>query len=235
MNNLYEFGGTADVLIKCKTERMIDGKTYQAGEPYTMLKDVMVELNYEQSLKSTGGKTPTLETREGRPYQLTINNVPLSRKIANLILTQGEQTYTYTKKEIITCWEDGKLELLEEVAENGSIFCYDDNFDKVAADIYGKTTLTGNFIKDVQYLVFYTANGSGNGYNFEIPYFAYFSIEVFAKGNTDKRTNNIYMAFDAASLVSVPKFNILNGGLLNTPLVFRLIYQGQKEPIVVFE
>jgi hypothetical protein len=77
--------------------------------------------------------------------------------------------------------------------------------------------------------------GNGNSYSFEIPYYAYFSIEIFAKGNSNKSTQSIYMNFDAASIASVPNFNILNGGLLNTPLVFKLIYQNQKEPIVVFD
>jgi hypothetical protein len=234
-NQLYEFGGTADVLIKCKTERTIDGITYQAGEPYTMLKDVTIQLDYEQTSHSANAKTPIMDTRDGRPYQLIIGGVPLNRKITNLILSKDQDLYTYTKKEIITCWEEGVLQLIEECKGNDEFYCYDSDFTRVSAEIKDDyTKLYGNFVKDQQYLVFYTATGVGNGYKFEIPHYAYFSIEIFAKGNTDKRTNNLYMAFDAASLVSVPEFNILSGGLLNTPLVFRLIYQYQKEPIVVF-
>ena len=234
-NRLYEFGGTADVLIKCKSPRTIDGVEYKEGEPYTMLKDVVVQLKYEQRIVEASGVKPVFSGGDGRPYEMVISSIPLTRKIANLILTSSKNEYCYTKKEIITCWEEGKLEL-SDIATNDKIFCYDVNFDVVEAQLEnGGKIISGNFKTNVEYLVFYTVLGYGNAYSFEVPYYAYFSIEIFAKGNSDKCTNNVYMNFDAAALTTVPDFNLLNGGLLNTPLVFKLIYKNQKEPIVVFD
>lgn len=233
-NTLYEYGGVADVLIKCKTARTIDGINYKEGEPYTMLKDVHIQLNYEQRAVDASAKKPIMSSADGRPYEIIISGVPLTRKLANLILTERNEQYEYTKREIITCWANGELQLNSEVAENDSIFCYDNDFNKIEITSTNKSTILGDFTANSEYLVFYTTVDTGNAYKFEIPYYAYFSIEIFAKGNADKKTNNVYMNFDAAALTSVPNFNILNGGLLNTPLVFKLIYQYQKEPIVVF-
>ena len=233
-NTLYEYGGVADVLIKCKTARTIDGIEYKDGEPYTMLKDVRIQLDYEQHTTDTSAKKPIMSAMDGRPYQLTIGGVPLNRKITNLMLTNTDEQYKYTQRDIVTCWEEGKLQLSREIVANDNIFCYDEDFNRINVTIIDNNSISGNFIKDGSYLVFYTAIDTGNAYKFEIPYHAYFSIEIFAKGNTDKQTNNIYMSFDAAALTTVPNFNILSGGLLNTPLVFKLIYQYQKEPVVVF-
>ena len=234
-NTLYEYGGVADVLIKCKTAKTIDGIEYKDGEPYTMLKDVQVQLNYEQHTADASAKKPIISGVDARPYELIISGIPLSRKITNLILTPNTQQYEYTKREIITCWEEGKLELSNEIINSTDVFCYDNNFNRIEVSVVDNKTLSGNFAANTEYLVFYTTYGLGDAYKFEVPYYSYFSIEVFAKGNTDKTTNNIYMNFDAAALTTVPNFNILSGGLLNTPLVFRLIYQYQKEPIVVFD
>lgn len=233
-NTLYEYGGVADVLIKCKTARTIDGIEYKDGEPYTMLKDVQIQLNYEQHTMDASAKKPIISGVDARPYELIISGIPLTRKITNLILTQNSQQYEYTKREIITCWEEGKLELSNEIINSTDVFCYDNNFNRIDASAVDNKTLNGNFAVNTEYLVFYTIYGLGDAYKFEVPYYSYFSIEVFVKGNADKQTNNVYMNFDAAALTTVPNFNILSGGLLNTPLVFRLIYQYQKEPIVVF-
>ena len=233
-NRLYEFGGTADVLIKCKTARTIDGTEYKEGEPYTLLKDVRIQLDYEQHTAGSSAKKPIMSSIDGRPYRLTIGGIPLTRKITNLMLTNTNNEYEYTQRDIVTCWEDGQLQLSHKVLYADNVFCYDDDFNRIDVVSVDESLVNGNFAKDNNYLVFYTTTDNGNAYKFEIPHYAHFSIEIFAKGNTDKQTNNIYMNFDAAALITVPSFNILSGGLLNTPLVFELIYQYQKEPIVVF-
>jgi hypothetical protein len=92
-----------------------------------------------------------------------------------------------------------------------------------------------NNMTEGEYLVFYQIECEGDKYSFEVPSYGYFSVEVFMKGNTNKISNDVYMHFDALSLATVPNFNIMNGGILNTPLVFNIIYSKQEEPIIVFE
>lgn len=235
MNKIYEFGGTADVIIRCNSARMIGGVHYEEGEPYTCLKDVNVQLNYEQYQPEAGGTKTAVSYRDGRPYQIVISGVPVTKKICNLLLTKKDTTYSQTIKQIITCEQAGKL-LLSYNAIDNNIYCYVNEFDKMQAKLNKETNeLEGDFIVGQQYLVFYKTEICGEGYSFEIPSYGWFSIEIYAKGNTNKATNTAYMQFSAASLISVPQLNIVNGGLFGTPLIFKLIYNNQPEPVVVFE
>ena len=224
-NNIYEFGGVADVLLRVKSDRTIAGNTYNENEPYTVLKDVTVQFIYDQIGKQADAKRSVYSSNFGRPSQLIINGVPLTQKIANLIMTNEDNTYIRTRKEIIQC-KNGKLSTNYTPIEN-SMFIFDKNMQKVDN--------ASSFVEGEEYLVFYQEECSGDKYSFEVPTYGYFSVEIFVKGNTNKITNDIYMHFDALSLATVPNFNIMNGGILNTPLVFNIIYTNQEEPIIVFE
>lgn len=223
MNKVYEFGGIADVLLRFKTETEVNGVHYAVNEPYTFLKDVTVQFQYEQTTSQNSGKKSVFATNEGRPTQLIINGVPLTQKIANLVLTHcADASYTRTRRERIICDADGQLPLRH--AHVGEIFSYDNSMNRV-----------NNWQPGEEYLVFYEEQLTGDKYSFEVPYYPYFTLDIFMKGNTNKISNDVYMHFDAASLASVPNFNIVNGGILNTPLVFNLIYVNQEDPIIVFE
>lgn len=234
MNNVYEYGGIADVLLRLKIEKEIDGVHYAANEPYTFLKDVNIQFTYEQNDKQSNAKKPVMSFNSGRPSQLIITGLPLTKKIANLILTQNNTSYKRTRRERIFCTTDGELSINYD-ALPGSFFVYDASFNRVEANSYNSNIIKGNFLEEQEYLVFYQEELVGDKYSFEVPFYPYFALDIFMKGNTDKITNDVYMHFDAASLVSVPNFNIINGGILNTPLVFNLIYINQEEPIIVFE
>lgn len=225
MNNVYEYGGIADVLLRFKIEKEVGGVHYAANEPYTFLKDVTIQFQYEQTNAQSNARKPVFATNDGRPLQLIINGVPLTQKIANLVLTNSKNTsYMRTRRERVICDSNGKLNLCYE--SNGEIFVYNTNMERV----------TDNYSPNEEYLVFYQQEvEQGDKYSFEVPFYPYFELDIFMKGNTNKITNDIYMHFDAASLASVPNFNIMSGGILNTPLVFNLIYVNQEEPIIVFE
>ena len=226
MNNVYEFGGVADVLLRVKSERTIADTTYSANEPYTMLKDVTVQFVYEQINKQADSKRPVYSANAGRPVQLAIGGVPLTQKIANLILThENASSYQRTRKEIVMC-ENEQLNTCYQALPDTKFI-----FNKNMARVHE----SGPFINGEEYLVFYQTEEQGDKYNFEVPSYGYFSVEIFMKGNTNKITNDVYMHFDALSLVTVPNFNIMSGGMLNTPLVFNIIYINQDEPIIVFE
>ena len=51
MNNLYEFGTSCDVIIRCPFDTEIGGQFYKAGSPYTILKDVYYNLSYKTEKK----------------------------------------------------------------------------------------------------------------------------------------------------------------------------------------
>lgn len=233
MNKVYEYGGIADILLRFKIDKEVSGINYAANEPYTFLKDVDIQFNYEQINGQGAATKPIFASNAGRPTQLIISGVPLTQKIANLILTNNnDKTCNRTRREKIVCYESGILNL--NYALSGAAFAYNNNMDRIQCS-QKDNSLIGDFISHEEYLVFYDEEIIGDKYSFEIPHFPYFKLEVFMKGNTNKITNNIYMRFDAASLASVPNFNITSGGILNTPLVFNIIYINQEEPIIVFE
>ena len=234
MNKIYEFGGVADLLLRFSIEKEIDGVHYAANEPYTFLKDVNIQFNYDHNIKETGGKTSTISTRDGRPKQLVIGGVALTQKIAHLIMTSSEdKTYARTRRERVIC--NGTHLRLNYMPDINSIFVYDKEGRKINIQSISDNIVCGNFNHNEEYLVFYTQQATGDKYSFEIPHYPYFELDIFMKGNTNKISNDLYMHFNAASLVAVPNLNITSGGILQTPLVFDIIYARQEEPIVVFE
>lgn len=234
-NNIYEFGGIANILIRCKTAQTICGKSYKPHEPYTLLKDVYVNYTYEQKDSASNAKKPVLSANSGRPTQITVSKVPLSQKVANLVLTADDNSfYKKTHMENVNCLVEGELFVnYRPIAE--TLFVYDEAMNLIEGVSAQDQTIHGTFTKGEKYLVFYEELAAGNKYSFEIPYYPYFEVDVFIKGNTNKISNDVFMHFDAVSLAAVPNFNIYEGGILNTPLVFNVIYAHQEEPFVVFE
>ena len=234
MNNIYEFGGVADVLLRFRTAQTVCGKTYEAGEPYALIKNIYVSFNYDEKTTTQSGKRPVLSARNARPDQISLSRVPLSQKIANLVLTSSaDAKYTRTRMESISCYEEGELETNYAVAD--SIFVYDEDMNRIDDIEVKDTIVVGPFELNKKYSVFYKTEAIGDKYQFEVPYYPYMELEIFMKGNTNKISNDVYMNFNAVSLVSVPDFNIYEGGILNTPLVFNVVYAHQEEPFIVFE
>lgn len=234
MNDLYEFGGSADVLIKTKTDTEIGGIKYQAGEPYTVLKDVLVYLDYNQNEKDITAKKSISSSQTARPSIINITRIELTTKMCNLIGTiKSEEQIMHMKN--IKCYCDNENSLyLDDIPANNQIFVYNKSFERIEIDRVEDTTIYGDFEVDKEYLVFYNEFVQGRVYDFEVPHYPYFSIEIIAKGNTNKSFGTTLMKFDSVSLVSVPRFNFIQGDILNIPLTFKVIYQNQEEPVVVF-
>lgn len=232
-NNIYEYGGIADVLIKCKTKTIIGDVEYKAHEPYTFLKDVSVNFDYGKSASDITVKRPIISIIDGAPHTIRIGSVPLTQKIANLMLTPAQQNYSRARRELIFCNNAG--ELCINYAAQRDVFVYDDSFNQIHVTEFTPNIIYGDFVQDVQYLVFYVEECVGNKYSLQTPSYPYFEIDIFMKGNTNKITNDVYMHFDAVSVISTPNLNINGGGILSAPLTFSIIYAHQEEPIIVFE
>lgn len=233
MNTLYEYGGIANVLIKTNVETEIGGKVYKAGEPYTMLKDVYVVLGYEQATTPIAAKKPVSSSQSARPYRITITNITLTKKVANLILTKCVDD-TFTRTIIEKAYPiDGELYLANEIAANTPVFVYDSSGAAVSVKDSTANTIVADFENDQEYTVYYSIAATGTKYKFEIPHYPYFTFEIEGKGNKDKLTNSVYFKFPAVSLVTVPNLDLVYDGILSTPLVCDLIYQYQEEPTIV--
>lgn len=233
MNNLYEYGGIADVLIKPNIDMVIGNRSYKANEPYTVLRNVQVNLLYEQISSDITAKKSISSSQIARPYQISINNITLTQKVCNLILTKAENdTYNKTINEKIIA-EKGSLYLSDEPI-NDNIFVYDSSFSAISVENAEANVLSGDFVDGQEYLVFYDITDSGNKYKLEIPHYPYFTFEITGKGNDNKMTSDIYFKFPAVSIVTVPNFNIVYNNILNSPLIANIIYLHQEEPTIIF-
>lgn len=231
MNKLYEFGGIVDILIKPNIDMFIGDKTYKANEPYTILKEVEAELIYEQISSDIAAKKSISSSQSARPYQISINGIQLTQKVLDLILTRTKnQVYSRTIKEKCIA-ENNLIYLNNDSIKN--LFIYDKSGSAIDIDNINGNTISGNFDEGEEYLVFYELDINSIIYSFELPHYPYFTLEIMGSGNADKSTSSIYCKFPAVSLINIPNINFTNDGLLNSPLVFKVIYQNQKEPIIV--
>lgn len=233
-NEILEFSGVGSALIKCIIDTDIGEKTYKAKEPYTYLKDIEIHTVYQAHNASGAGRVPVVNNRDGVVAVIELKDVPLSDKVASLIMTKNNSGYSKTCKEQITCWSDGVLEITE--AEISNVFCYDEDYNAVEIESVQGAEIHGNFEAQKEYLVFYDIAEASTGYNFESPRYPYFEIQLFGKGNKDKLTQSFFMKFPKVSLISSPRLNTQNGGMLSTTLTFNIIYSEKGDvPLISFE
>ena len=230
MNNLYEYGNSCDVIIRCNIERVIEGKTYAAGEPYTILRDVFCSLVYKSNAAESRDVKNSIANREARPDMINLSNVVLSDKILNLIATKQPASKTLVHVEYRA---DKGVFYLPETSCSSVVYAYDSDLNPVNCRIDGDKVV-GDFIENEVYTIFYEKELS-KSFDFITPHYGHFSLEIVAKGNTDKNTSSMYMSFPAVSLMSMPVFNLRNDNILSAPLQFECVYKSQKNPCFGFE
>ena len=227
-NNLYEYGGSCDVIIRCASERTIGGKHYAANEPYTKLENVFVDLQYATINSEQRGKENVLAARSAFPHIINIRGLTLTNKINQLIATKIEPQ---TISRSCTVKVSDGVGYLPEKANPNNLFVYNGNerISNVTLSPDGDK-ITGELEEGSTFLVFYEVNASTPSFDLTAPHFGYFTIEVIGHGNVDKRSKEIYMKFPACSLMSNAVFNFINGNILNAPLQFECIYKNQQTP-----
>ena len=224
MNNLYEFGGVCDVIIKCHSARKIGNKNYSEGEPYTILKDVYVTLAYKNTTSSVEAKSNNVAYRKGLPDIVNIGGVTLTDKVCDLIATRCNNSIVTKTYEAIG---DSTRIYLPEKYITGSVFVYHNN-ERFLDFTEAEDSLFGRFMTGEKYLIFYSTKINNNCFEFETPSYGYFTLDIIGKGNLNKKTKDVYLNFPTVSLMSVPVFDMVNGNLLNSPLQFECIHRGQK-------
>lgn len=228
MNNLYEFGGSCNVIIRCNSERTIGRKVYKVNEPYTILEDVLVDLRYTTLNSESSAKTNIIASKESYPNLINIHRITLTEKINDLIATRDT---IQTVGDTYASYADNGVLYLPCAVVPSSLFVYANNelFTDYTVDI-SQDKLIGNFNDDCQYLVFYDKQVSSPSFSMVTPHYGYFTLEIIGKGNTNKNSKDLYMKFPACSLMSPPTFNFISGDILNSPLQFQCIYKNQPLP-----
>lgn len=226
-NDLYEFGGQCDVIVRSAYGTKINGVTYAENEPYTILKDVFVRLDYDSTESGATAKTNITASHAGYPDAISISNVQLTSKICDLIATNNNNVSCISK--YYEAESDGRAIYLPEEPIKDSVFIYYKGKRQEGFVVTDTAIYCDYFVPGEKYLVFYDVP-MNTSYDFEIPHYPYFALDIIAKGNTNKRSENCYMKFPATALVAVPVFDLVNGSILNVPLKFICIYRNQKKP-----
>lgn len=227
MNELYEFGGSCDVIIRCNNTQTIGSKTYYPNEPYTILTDVYVNITYVVNSSEQNARKSTIAAREGFPDKVQIFNVPLTTKILDLVTSRTDTkniARTYCAKSI------DKRIYLPEIPNLNNLFVYngEQRIDGIVVEnndiIYSE-----EFNDEEDYLIFYEVPSSNICFNFDTPYYSYFSLDIIGQGNQDKVTNGIYIKIPACSLMTTGVFDFVQGNILKSPLIFNCIQQNQEK------
>ena len=146
-------------------------------------------------------------------------------------IIRGKGRYNISKSEYCYFVNNGEFfyegQILNHYDNKNNLFT-DFNIDNEYEFLYG------NFEEGKTYRVFYEVNSNSSCFNFDIPHYGYFTVEIIGTGNSDKVTSNIYMKFPACSLISAPVFNMVNGTILNSPLQFQCVYKSQPNPYFSF-
>ena len=236
MNKLYEFGSSAKVIIRWKNDYNLNGYQYYAGEPYTILENVDVELSYDSKVTEQSARQPLLAAQEAYPKHIVINNVEFTKKIADLIMTaqKEEKPFSMTGEQAYA--ENGIIYVGRPIAQNSLVFVYNDKNERINAAISDDGTYIVIGAEDDWYKVFYEYEIEGECFSLDIPHFPYFSLEIIAEGNIDKTSGGMaFLKFPSASLVATPAFGLTGEGIMNSPLVFELVYghaQGKPQLII---
>lgn len=225
MNNLFEYGTYAKVLLKVKTDTIIAGKQYAAEEPYLLLNEVPIEINYREFYSQTTAKNNITYSQFSAANYVRLS-CDLSQKVCDLLFLEQDKSIEQTVKETLYAINN-EIHLTNVPVDK--VFVYEGNKKIEINREPDSNVLTGDFIDGIVYNVFYTQK-IDNCYKLEVPHYPYFSLEATIVGNTNKKTNNIYYKFPAVSLITTPNLVFDNSGVNNVDLMFNIIDYKQEKP-----
>ena len=221
INQVFAFGSTVNVLIRCKTAMTINGQNYAANEPYTLLNNVNVSFDYGDNRSDINVHNGSLLAyKTDYPEELYIDNVTLTDKISQLLFKINNNTSEvsiYTKD----CSDNFYIEMNAK-----DIFLYKNNnlitdYTYNAAD---GNIVINNYDTTATYLLFYSYNISQASYDLTSPDFSYFTLELFGTGNKTKETMDVYLKIASAKLLPTKNMSFkATEGNNSASLVFKII------------
>lgn len=235
-NSLIEIGSKADVIIGFITDTTINGQTYKKNEPYLLLKDVGVGIEYAAK-EGVATKTPQNLAAYSliNPTAVYINGASFSRKVASLLTSfQGAKNFGIRAFETTQAF-DGTIYLSSPLAALDDIFVYNTDMQKIddfAADLDSSSITSLSFVDEDSYLISFSTVKTGSKFNLSKPNIPYMFMEIHGTGNIDKKTSNVYIKLDKVSLESTLEFHFFRDGIINAPLKFNIL---EKENELYFE
>lgn len=217
----YKLGNISDVILRSVDASPVGSHVFRyENEPYTILKDKEVEINFHSITKEMKGTTNMLQFNQDYPEELVIHNVELNNKILNLL-------YQKTNEGICTEYQncnsdENSIVFLNKIKnEYYQVFIFDE--DGKLENAYG--TLKENYIRvnkpNSSYLIIYGFLGETN-YSLAPLKNIYFSIDMITKGNNDDITTSTYYHFDKCAL-QISKDMYFNNDINSIDLKFKIL------------
>ena len=200
-NKNIAIGSAVDVIIKVVSDRTINNKKYEAGEPYTILRNVGVNFNYGGVTKSVGNQNGNLiDYLKQYPDSVMIQNISLTQKIMDLLFLEGNGAQK-TEQRLI----DSSSCFLPQ--NSSKIYVYKDN-NRITDFTYDKASgqlVLNSYDSASEYVCFYNT-GSYNYYTLETKNNAYFELDIQGKGNLEEQTSDFYICLPACALLPSNRF-----------------------------
>lgn len=222
LNNVSAVGSVVDALILCNCELTIGDRTYQAGEPFTYLRQVNATIDSQSTAPQQTVVTPT---NRGMQYvdainfvnRLVLTNVPMTTKIKSLFFKPAQN-------KVMVEWmpvTDPKTKL--EHADAFNPFVYKEGI-LLAANQYaiedGWLTIA-DFDEEKHYLICYSHAEELSA--FVVENYPYFKVILFAQGNVNGKTSDQRLVFEKVSLMPQTQFTFASATQNNVSLVFGII------------
>lgn len=231
VNDIFAYGSTVDVLLKIKSARTIDGVSYATNEPYTFLNNVRVSFEYNNASVNIHASQPLIGWKEDFPTTLIITGAPSSKKVSALLFKKVADSSVVSRYLNNTDLSGGEL-FLDVSAKD--FFLYKDDvkdtgytFDNVS----GLFTIT-DYDVNKKYRLFYNETITKQGYSFESPNNAYFTIEIRGVGNKNGETMNVFMKLSSCALLAEKITNFDGAESNGVNLVFSIIKSNEPDYLV---
>jgi hypothetical protein len=157
-NPVFKFDGPVTVVIRAKDEYVLNGTTYAANQPITILENVLPILNYAGESKEMNNPNigPVFSYRHTFPIILTIVGVPMSKKITGMFFNSREESRVGAVSKIEKPL-NSTIFLPNNYQEIQDIFIYKD--DQSTAYVYNSenNSITfSDYNANSNYTIFYT-------------------------------------------------------------------------------
>jgi len=233
-NPVFKFDGPVTVVIRAKDEYVLDGETYAANQPITVLENIFPILDYAGESKQTSNPNIGMlfVYKHTFPMILTLSAVPLSKKVTGMLFNKKEN------------FRSGAVQKIDRPL-NSTIFLPSNHLEVQEIFVYKNellSTYTYNsetnsitlldYDANSNYKIFYTyKNAAKSSWNLTSTRNPYFSIEMYGKMNVDNLTSNVYLYFEKCSLNPQSMINFA-GSYENIALTF-YIMEGSENYFVI--
>lgn len=222
LNNVSALGSIVDALILCNCDMTIGGHNYQAGEPFTYLRQVTINIESQSAAPQTTTLTPSnrgMQLVDAVNYlnRLILSNVPMTNKIKSLFFEKAANN-TMVEWMPITA-PTTKL----EHADAFNPFVYEEGVLLPAAryTIEDGWLTIADFDEIKHYNICYSHSEALS--SFVVENYPYFKVILLAQGNVNGKTSDQRLVFEKVSLMPQTQFTFAAATQNNVTLVFGII------------